>query len=95
MAVLQMEMDDPDALNYEDLSAVAHLAASNRYRNIMQVFHCWCSHPVSTLNPCKSRAVLCAHIIPACPAAPAHVAAIESSGTRLAVSEYHTDCCGA
>ena len=40
-AVLQMEMDDPDALKYEDLSAVAHLAASDRYRNIMQVFHSW------------------------------------------------------
>ena len=34
---LQMAVDDIEALNYDDLDAVAHLAASERYRSIMQV----------------------------------------------------------
>ena len=32
-----MAVDDIETLNYEDLSAVAHLAASDRYKSIMQV----------------------------------------------------------
>lgn len=34
---LQMAVDDIEALNYEELGAVAHLAASERYKSITQV----------------------------------------------------------
>ena len=35
-----MAVDDIETLNYEDLSAVAHLAASERYRLIVEVRAC-------------------------------------------------------
>ncbi len=35
-----MVVDDIDNLNYDSLEAVAHLRASDRYREIMQVGHC-------------------------------------------------------
>jgi len=34
-----MVVDDIDNLNYDSLEAVAHLRASDRYREIMQVGH--------------------------------------------------------
>ena len=37
LVAAQMAVDDIETLNYDDLSAVAHLAASDRYSSIMQV----------------------------------------------------------
>ena len=41
---VQMVLDDVETLNYDSLEAVAHLRASERYREIMQVpaFLCSC-----------------------------------------------------
>lgn len=35
----QMAVDDIENLNYDSLEAVAHLRASDRYKEIMQVLH--------------------------------------------------------
>lgn len=40
-APVQMVVDDIEALNYDSLEAVAHLRASERYKDIMQVGCCY------------------------------------------------------
>ena len=56
LLLLQMAIDDVEALNYEDLSSVAHLASSDRYQSIMQV-----TSPVCVLSRAAEHVAFCLH----------------------------------